>query len=337
MKWLIFFLICGCAQVTSLNMKKHEFGLVPTKIIWFQIAGLDEEHAAILRFHFPAERRTAFEDSTCVGRSWNYNLYELRPDAAGTFISQLTGRKNIKKTCEDTTLRPIWNYVAGSGYNSGILESGTKSSESLLNLKNCGTDGENFLKDLFFWSRQMPEKGAATFHYSEDILLNNKMVFYDRSCNKLECFSSISQDFKSVYEAFRRMSQKHLFIIRDFSYLHALESKNLSLAKQILSDIEKALAEAIKFSDESSDYLVLLTTGDSKIINFPPKGKSWEDIEKNKTMPELERGSLSGFVAANGSRAENFCGIYEDSQILERILSGPKQLGLELKFINPFK
>lgn len=337
MKWLVLILIYGCAQVTSLNMKKHEFGLVPTKIIWFQIAGLDEEHAALLRFQFPAERRTAFEESTCVGRSWNYNLYELRPDAAGSFLSQLTGRKNIKKTCEDSSLRPIWNYIAGNGYSSGILESGATLNESLLNFKNCQIDGENFLNGLYFWSRQLPEKGAATFHYSEEISLNNQQVFYDRSCNKLDCFSSISQDFKSIYDAFRKSSQKHLFIVRDFSYLHALENKNLQSAKQILSDIERTLAEAIKFSDESTDYLVLLTTGDSKILSFPPQGKSWEDLEKGKSPLKLERANLSSFVASNGSRSENFCGIYEDSQVLERILSGPKQLGLELKFINPFK
>ena len=45
MKFLMMLiLISGCAQVTSLNMKKHEFGILPIKIIWFQIAGLEEEH-----------------------------------------------------------------------------------------------------------------------------------------------------------------------------------------------------------------------------------------------------------------------------------------------------
>ena len=99
MKWLaLLFFMLGCAQVTSLNMQKHEFGILPTKIIWFQIAGLEEEQFAMLRFNQAGEKKTAFEENTCIGKSWAYNLYQLRPNAETSFLAQLTGKKNIKRT-----------------------------------------------------------------------------------------------------------------------------------------------------------------------------------------------------------------------------------------------
>lgn len=117
MKWLAILLLAGCAQVTSLNLKKHEFGILPTKIIWFQIAGLEEEQLAMLRFQYSGERKTAFEENTCIGKTWNYNLYNLRNSAESTFLSQITGKKNVKLNCEDAELRPIWSYLSGNGYN----------------------------------------------------------------------------------------------------------------------------------------------------------------------------------------------------------------------------
>lgn len=41
-------------------------------------------------------------------------------------------------------------------------------------------------------------------------------------------------------------------------------------------------------------------------------------------------------VFAAGARAENFCGIYDQSDILSRLFSGPKKQGLEFTIINPF-
>src|SRR6478609_511836 len=129
MKWLLFLIVLtGCAQVTSLNMQKHEFGILPTKIIWFQIAGLEEEQLAMLRFQYSGERKTAFEEHNCMGKTWGYNLYNLRNPAEASFLSQLTGKKNVKMTCEDAELRPIWSYLSGNGYNTGVLEIGSSKT-----------------------------------------------------------------------------------------------------------------------------------------------------------------------------------------------------------------
>lgn len=338
MKWLLLlFTVMGCAQVTSLNLRKHQFGLLPTKIIWFQVAGLEEEQIAMLRFQQSAGKNTSFEENICIGKTWNYNLYKLRNPAEVTFLSQMTGKKNIKNTCEDAEMRPIWNYIASNGYITGIFESGAKANQSLTALNQCGEKGVVFLSSLHYWIRKAPVANSKTFHYLEDIELEANQVYYDRTCNPKYCNSSIQDDFNGIYEKFKKSSQKHLFIVRDFSYLEALESKDWGRARQILSDLERTYAQALKLSDDSNDYLILLTTGDSRFVDMPDQGKEWYEFEKNGKNIDVKRTKLTNTVLASGSRAENFCGMYDDSQVFERILSGPKQQGLELKIINPFK
>jgi hypothetical protein len=87
----------------------------------------------------------------------------------------------------------------------------------------------------------------------------------------------------------------------------------------------------------SNDSLVLVTSGNSRFVDMPDQGKQWFEFEKNSIGAQVKRSKLMHLIMATGARSENFCGIYDDSQVFERILSGPKQLGLELKFINPFK
>lgn len=336
MKWFILLSLIGCAQVTSLNLRKHQFGLLPTKIIWFQVAGLEEEQIALLRFQDTAERKTSFEENICFGQTWNYNLYQIRPSAESSFLAQLTGKKNIKNSCEDASLRPIWSYIAPSGYSTVILESGATHTQSLQSFQQCGENGSNFLSDLYYLVRSQPKGSAPTFHYGEDFRLVPNQVTYDRTCGENGCSSTLLEDFKVVYPKFSKTSQKHMMIIRDFSYLNAIEKKDFLKAREILNDLERSYREALKLTD-SSDYLILLSTGDSRFIDMPDQGKGWYEFEKFNKNVSVKRPKLTNMVLASGARAENFCGMYEDSQVFERILSGPKQQGLELQIINPFK
>ena len=240
-------------------------------------------------------------------------------------------------SCEDTDLRPIWSYLIGNGYNTGIFEIGASKPQSLVSLNKCGEKGLTFLSSLYFWLRKEPVPGAQTFHYREPIPLIQNQLMFDRTCDKQGCFSTITDDFKSLYLSFKKVSNKHLMIVRDFSYLAALDKKDFVKARAILSDLERSLAEALSSAKNSTDYLVLVTSGDSRFVDMPDQGKQWFEFEKGGVNPQVKRTKLTNLVLASGARSENFCGIYDDSQVFERILSGPKQLGLELKFINPFK
>ncbi len=336
MKWILLLSLIGCAQTTSLNLQKHQFGILPLRIVWFQVAGLEEEHFSILRFREPSEVRTSFEQSVCAGKSWSYNLFQLRPNAKLGFLSQMTGKKNVSGTCEDADQRPIWSYLAESGYQTGVLEMGANSETSIVPFNQCGEKGLVFLSNLYLWERQMAPSGANTWHSSNVPLVQNK-IFYNRTCGLKNCASSIYEDSTAVYERFSKSTRRHLLIIRDFSYLNALEAKDFVKAREILSDLERSYAYFLKAAKDSSDTLLLLTTSESKFIDMPEQGKPWYEFDKSGSHAQVKRTELMNMVLATGARAENFCGIFDDSDVLERILSGPRQQGLELKIINPFK
>lgn len=336
MKWLILLSFLGCAQVTSLNLKKHQFGIVPNKIIWFQVAGLEEEHLAMLRFQKSGEVKTSFEESICLGKTWNYNLYHLRNSAESSFLTQMTGKKNIKNSCEDAQLRSIWSAVKESGLNTAILENGAVGKKSLLSFAQCQEVGHTFLGSAQFYLRDAPIPGAKTFHYTEAIPFDPDSVFYNRTCTATGCSSSLIEDFKSISEKLKRSFPKFLLIVRDFSYQAALEKKDWKKAKEVLSDLEQSYGDALR-NNSFGDTLILLTSGDSKFLDMPDEGRSWYDFEKESKNVKGQKSKLTNLVLASGSRAENFCGVYEDAQVFERILSGPKQQGLEFKIINPLR
>lgn len=335
---LLLVLVASCAQVTSLNMRKQEFGVTPTKILWLQIAGLHAEQLAMLRYRQNGERQTSFEQSICMGQTWAYNQYKIRTSSEASFLAQLTGKKNIKSTCEDSDLRPIWAFVSSHGYNTGILEVSASPTQSMLSFNQCGEKGTNFLNGVHFWLQQDPPNATSeTFYYSDEIMIKPNSPAYDRSCRNGLCASMMSDNIKSIHSRFSKNFNKSLFIVRDFSYLAALEKKNFNRAREILADLERAYAYALELSRDSNEYLVLVTSGDSRFIDMPDQGKAWFDFEKGAKNAQAKRTTLTNVVFANGARAENLCGFYEDADVLERILSGPKQQGLELRFINPLR
>lgn len=334
MKWLVLMVLMGCTQVTSLNMKKHVFGVTPSKIIWFQVAGLELEHLALLRFRESAEKLTSFERSLCTGHAWSYNLFNIRNEAEASFLAQTTGKMNVQDSCEDAELKPLWSYLVDENYQSIVLENGAQKEESLSRFKACGQRGEDFLGNTTLFLQSPPPDGAKTFFFSDEIKITPGQMVYDKSCSKKGCKTSLGDNFRSVYETVRGQG-KHVFILRDFSYLSALEKKDFIRAREILRELERSFASALAFSQDSGDTLVLLTSGETRFVDFPDQGKAWFDLEKKGEGASAKRTVLTNVVLASGARAENFCGVFNESEIMSRILSGPKQQGLELKFINP--
>lgn len=337
-KILILFLLASCAQITSLNLRRHQFGQQPTKIIWFQVAGLNHEQLAMLRFGFPTmNEKTALEGSLCVGQAWTFNLYNLRPSAASSMMSQVTGKKNITGQCKDLAIKPIWKYISRGGYKSGIIEIGATDSQTMLSTNECKTQASDFRGESIFWSmREKSPSGAISYLPSVPTQFSQGQIYWDKTCRVKGCGSAIRPSVASVYSQFSRNSSKHIFIIRDFSFLAELNQKNFSAAREILRDIDKSVEGFYKMSEDNSNVLVLVTGAAPTDIDFPHEGKDWQKFDLNGSEAVARRGDLVIPVFAQGARAENFCGFYEENQVFERILSGPKQQGLELKVINPF-
>lgn len=330
-------LIVACAQVTSLNLRKHQFGKLPTKIVWIQVAGLSEEHLALLKYSYPtADIKTAFEKSLCVGKAWEYNLYDIRPEPAAGFLSQMTGKKNIKNSCEDYSQRPIWSYMLAKGYKAGVFEGRTGPGQSLLEAAKCGK--EDFLQGLRLWKMERnPPKGAEFFHVEETVEFRPQQVYYDRSCLSGDCFSSLSANVEKTFETFSRNTGNYLYILRNFRFLEHLKSGNPSRAKEELAQLDKIVDYFQDIAEKRNDFLLLITSSGARDAEFPTQGNRWEEYERAGKNFAAKKSDLISSVFVNGARAENFCGIYEQSEILSRVFSGAKQQGLELTIINPFK
>ena len=337
-----FILICvlvfsGCAQVTSLNLKKHQFGLQPTRIVWIQVAGLDHEHLAMLRFSYPtANDKTALENSMCTGLAWSYNLFSLRPSPQESMLSQITGKKNITGKCEDFSQKPIWDYLIANSYRAGIIEIDAREEESLIQPK-CQSGNQDFTKGTVFWSmRPQPPKGAEEYVPSVPQKFVSGQVYWDKTCRMNGCGSALRASVTSLYSQFERNVAKSIFIIRDFSYRHELERRNFNGAREVLRDIDKSVESFYQLADTRNDLLVVVSGAAGIDLEFPLEGKDWQKFDMKGAEVYPRRGELSVPVFARGARSENFCGFYEESQLFDRVLSGPKQQGLELKVINPF-
>jgi hypothetical protein len=336
---LIIMMGISCAQVTSLNLKKHQFGQIPTKIVWIQVAGLQEEHLAMLKFSKQsAGFKTSFEEFLCIGKSWEYNLFKIRPKAYATFQSQLTGKKNIKNTCEDYSIKPIWKYVIPKGYQVGIFEGEMSNENSLIKSKQCKKPENEFLDDVTLWKMNKPSsKGSKLFHLNEKRDYKPSTVYYDKSCLTGDCYSTLSQNIIGVHKEFTRKSKNYVFMVRDFNFSESLNRGNYKKYKSDLIELEKAVRYFQEESEKRTDMLVLVTTAGTKNIEFPRSGREWQSFEQKGTFLTNKKTTLISTVFATGARAENFCGIYDQSNILSRIFSGAKQQGLELAIINPFE
>lgn len=333
----ISLIIAGCAQVTSLNLKKHQFGQIPTKIVWIQVAGLTTEHISMLKFSYPSRaNQTAFENSICLGSAWEYNLYKLRPSAFEGMMSQITGKKNIKNQCRDFDQKPVWSYLTKQNYKSAIFEGEMKSSNSLVKSREC-RDQAGYLNDTIVWSMNKSKKKVKEFHVSDKKSYKQGEVYFDKSCKGKSCFSTLSSNVESTFENFSKNTKNYIYLVRNFNFGELIKKNKVKQAREELDQINKTLSYFQGKASKSSDMLVLLTTAGSYGVDFPRSGKEWQKFEQNGRFFKTKNQKLISSVFASGARAENFCGIYDQSQILARIFSGAKRQGLEFSIINPFE
>jgi hypothetical protein len=205
---LVIISLFGCARVQTLNLEKHNYSERPHHIVWFQIAGFSEEHIPLLKFNVPeASYRTSFEKVDCLGKMWSFNLYELRPDSSKSFLSQVNGSKNIKGQCADFEVRPVWDLLSEMGYSAALFESGASEEQSLERALKCVPNDAIDINKLRYY-RMGPDAvvgaaGKKKFHYQDSIERIKESLkpglYYDKSCQKNLCYSSVSNNFKTLW------------------------------------------------------------------------------------------------------------------------------------------
>lgn len=308
-------MIFGCSSVKTINLKNHSFNEVPKNIIWFQIAGLSPEHLALIRVDEKAESASELEKTTCLGNMWTYNSYKLRPTAYESFLTQMTGKTNIKNLCEDFSNKPLWNYLKDRGFQTGVLEVGATPDETLDRAFECPENNE--FRNITFFSTGKDLKGNF-----EKLNLLNTAPFesgkkYQVLCEF--CEQNLFPTLNAIMDRYLEGNKFKLFIVRDFSFLKYLKNGDFKNAKYFLEE----LAKTYKTLKDRKETLILLSSSGMAKIDFPSAGRSWMEFEKTGKNAPYKNDSLLSFVLADGPSSEKFCGIYSESDLLERILIDP--------------
>ena len=312
----------ACTRLQTINLKPHYYSERPAQIIWIQLAGFTDQHLPLLKFSNPdVDYHTQFESSDCIGKMWSFNLYDIRPIANQSFMSQMTGSKNIKNTCDDFSKKPVWNYLAAEGYKTFILESNANSEESVEKFLSCEESKTTETKNTSI-IRMGPESkpGVNSFHYQDQQNIAGGL-YYDKSCQKGICYSSFLNNAKKIMANMGAGNTRNFFLLREFSYLKALRKKDISHAREILQDLDKLLSW-IELQ-KRDDVLVLITGAEGFEIEFPKEGKEWAEFEKAGKNFGIRNTTLLGSAFAKGPMSENFCGLYDESEVIKRILEKP--------------
>ena len=127
----------------------------------------------------------------------------------------------------------------------------------------------------------------------------------------------------------RRNKPFNFLIVRDFSFERALAQNKIGKAREILLELDSLHFNIKKVMlNKDKETLVLVTSTAARPIEFPNQGKQWKSYEKAGKNIIYKKPSLISSAWAWGSRAENFCGFYEESQIFSRFSSPFKGQGL---------
>lgn len=343
LKLMTAIFLLGCARVQTLNMQPHAYSERPHHIVWIQIAGFSEEHLSLLKFNIPeVGYKTNLEKVDCMGKIWSYNLYQLRPEADKSFLSQLNGSKNIKGQCEDFESRPVWEYLSDLGYISSILENGTTEDTSLERSMKCAQVGAVNPQKIRLYrmgpdATAINESWKKSFHYQDSIEVVNESakpgIYYDKSCQKNVCYSSIANNFKTLWQQLTKNQSSSFFLVRDFNFQKGLKKKDVVFAKESLQEIERILS--VIQAAKRDDILVLVTGAESLNVEFPKEGKEWAEFERSGKNLIFKNSSLMSPVMAKGPMAENFCGLFDESDVLKRLIDKPERKIFSWDLLNP--
>ncbi len=323
---IIASLFVGCANKSLVGLSPIKEARIPNRIVWLQVPGLLEEHLAMLRFDYADSRiQTPVEKSMCLGKTWQYDLYRLRHSSDLGFLAQMNGTKNLKNSCEDYEQVPFWSYLRTiTSYRVAILE--RDSDEGLETAWKCEKSDPSYKENVMLFKMGTPSKGSVDgeFHFQERMNFQSGALLIDKSCSSKGCYATLEQNSRAINELLVKDAKSSVFIIRDGRYLEYLKAGNILAAKEVLAEIVK-IYESFQFeAQNSNDLLLLLSSSAGQGLEMPTQGVSWQQFQKSGRNVLYKRQSLLGVIYADGVQAQNFCGQYEESEVLKRILWTPK-------------
>jgi hypothetical protein len=319
LNWSVFllFFILACSQVNRIGLKRHSFSAQPRKIIWLQVDGFDLSHLGLFQFsELGKTNRSELEDFLCLGKAWEFNLNTIAPTAQVSMANQLQGSVSLAKGCSQFENLPYWSSLNQEKNFEVLFVQEGAAGFSLEALNKCEKK-QNWFNGITQIDRELNPEGAK-YHPSQSTVLSRGGLYVDQSCQQESgCFTELSQVVDSIRNTLFKNTSKFVIHIQDFSYAKHLKSKNYKEVVRKLEDyanIKKSLEQNYK----EEELLFLITGSKSMSILFPESGGFWKDFYQKKiSLPNYPSGSIP--VLATGARAENFCGIFHQEDLLKRM------------------
>jgi hypothetical protein len=305
--------LSGCAFKHVINNKVHVFERVPKKIVWFQVPGLAESHFVYLKLvSGKPDFKIAPEEATCFGKHWGYSLYSLRMNSEFSLLTELTQSKDLTNSCSDYLKEPFWENILDENIKIGVLDIGDESEK-------CSTEKKDFFSKVVHLKMSPSNKSSLTFHQDINTNLEKGKTYFDISCKKGRCYSSVEGNVKGLYKNYFGESSKFIFIVRDFSLEKLLAQKKFSQFAEKLGDLNYLASYFFYEAEKDEDLLVLVSGTNSRPIELPGEGfKFWKNAQSTGSHILYKRSSLLSPIMAKGAAAENFCGIFEESEIVKK-------------------
>lgn len=322
---LIMAFITSCSRVKTISLKEHSFNSTPNKLVVLQVPGLSEEHLAYLRYlNSDLTREIWPEKFSCFGKTWRFNLYEVRPKGQDSLLSQITGVVSSKNSCEKYSTPAIWDRLSTLGYDSYFIQrGGAEFAESAL---KCN---EKFFENsrVYISSPKGTKLKGDEFHFQRAKEYKKGSIYLDKTCSKGNCYSTPFEVFDHLWSEGKN---KKVFVIQDYSIEKALKTKDRKVFLKALKDLA-SLIERIdnKVSSQLEDSLLVVTSSSPKNIRWPKKSLDWNKYQV------MSGNNLLSPIWAKGAMSENFCGMYPEYEVFNRFFWRPKKS--EIPFLDALK
>ena len=168
------------------------------------------------------------------------------------------------------------------------------------------------------------KRSRSVFNVLEKSSFEKGTVYYDKSCNRNTCRGDMLESIKNVFSNFAAKESFTLFIIKDHTYAKAIRERKIKKARAILSKLEELYFYFNTKFKANRNPLILVTSSAVRNIELPSAGRDWKTFERNGKKVLFRKNSLMSYALASGPGAENFCGIFEESEILRRIIWRPE-------------
>jgi hypothetical protein len=324
MNFPIFFILlfaAACMHKPSLNLKDKKFNQYPSKIIWIQLAGLDEEHIAHLTIKEGEIKNAAFNSFTCIGMQWEFNAHNLNPTSSDVMRAMLTGKSNINGSCDDALQAPFWSYFPETQkVQTVFLEKLPYKSASILDISAC-PNANSFWKPNYIVRLDTVgfDKGKALpFSILQKNKMKNNGTYYDSSCNGENCYNNLLTSISYITEELLMYEKRFVFVLRDFSAEKYLNEKKYEKWNDWLNQWNQVISY-LQNNIYSEETLILVSGAAPIPLQLPKAGpdlKNW--LSKYSGVKVLPRSAFSK-TWAMGARAENFCGLYKADDLVSRI------------------